>query len=35
MLSDTRWAMVLGGLTVLGPGALQTAVAQGQQAQEI
>ena len=35
MLSDTRWAMVLGGLTVLGPGALQTTVAQAQQAQEI
>ena len=35
MLSDTRWAMVLGGLTVIAPGAMPIALAQGQQAQEI
>ena len=35
MLFNNRWAMLLCGILAMAPGAMQTALAQGQQAQEI
>ena len=35
MLSNKRWALLMCGALVMGPGAVQTAVAQGQEAQQL